>query len=736
MNHLVSPHALYDSSRQPAGSCPQEESRGLGNNTDELVERRAVSDNLTKFGQAGGQGAADATLPPGILINDKYKVLSLIGKGGMGSVYRVQQLVLGKDFALKLLDLHNLSDVTIRRFHQEARMAAQLRHPNLVEVHDFGLVNEMQPYLVMDLVEGQTLAQLLKKRTTLPVGYVVKLAVQIGFGLLSAHERGVVHRDIKPGNIIVLHQGESVTEGSVKIVDFGIAKLVQSEEGEIQELTKTGEIFGSPVYMSPEQCMGAQVDQRCDIYSLGCVIYECLTGGPPFVAENAMSTMMMRLSQEPQSLKQASLGREFPPLLESVVQKMLALDPKDRYQDLAAVINDLMRVEKNEQDVVVSGPKAKITWKAKLAQFPVETAMLLIAGAILGGLAVHLLDRFVLLRTNPSSLAPSPVSEIEPIPSKDVRMITSDTMNEAITPSTNVQSPTVSIVDGQQVLHFPKKVASVEINYQKVLDHYDNIPVPAGAHVSLNIDLPGYLANKLSLRKLSDVNLELICYRYAPSIDTSGIAGLAGLKHLEGLDLNRSSVNSLSVVKHATSLKVLRVAETPITASELLSLTCLKDLRELAFGGVEDATPVFRKLSETKKIETLHYEGNQLNKSWSGSGLTPESLTALSQLANLKHLQILDCPELTNESLKKLLPLKRLETLQIQNCSVTADALPTLQSFKDLTALTISQDGWTVKQKVGFAKQLAPRCTVSIPDPKDAKKSELLNKVKGFLREE
>ena len=365
----------------------------MGNNTDESVQRSAVSDKVTKFGQEG-HSAANASLAPGMLINDKYKVLSLIGKGGMGSVYRVQQLFLGKDFALKLLDLHNLSDVTIRRFHQEARMAAQLRHPNLVEVHDFGLVDEVQPYLVMDLVEGQTLSQLLKKRTTLPVNYVVKLAVQIGFGLLSAHERGVVHRDIKPGNIIVLHEGESVTEGSIKIVDFGIAKLVQAEEGEIQELTKTGEIFGSPIYMSPEQCMGAQVDQRCDIYSLGCVMYECLTGAPPFVADNAMSTMMMRLSQDPQSLKQASLGREFSPLLESVVQRMLALDPKDRYQDLAAVINDLMRVEKNEQDIVGNGPLAKSSRKAKLAQYPVETAMLLIAGFIIGCLCVHLLDRF------------------------------------------------------------------------------------------------------------------------------------------------------------------------------------------------------------------------------------------------------------------------------------------------------------------------------------------------------
>ncbi len=200
----------------------------------------AMGDNREESLNPSANSGKEVGLRLGSMINDKYLVMSLIGSGGMGSVYRVQQVFLGKEFALKVLDLHKQTDVTVRRFQQEARTASQLQHPNLIEVHDFGMLDEVQPYLVMDLVEGQTLSDWLKKSGALPVDYVVSLCIQICFGLLYAHEKGVVHRDIKPGNIMLLHADRCVTEGSVKIVDFGIAKLTQSEDGEIQALTRNG----------------------------------------------------------------------------------------------------------------------------------------------------------------------------------------------------------------------------------------------------------------------------------------------------------------------------------------------------------------------------------------------------------------------------------------------------------------------------------------------------------------
>lgn len=344
-----------------------------------------MESNQDKTIPANESSNKEASLSPGTMVGDKYRIDALIGVGGMGTVYRVKQIYLEKDFALKVLDLHQKTDASVRRFHLEARTASQLQHSNLVGVHDFGMFDHKQPYLVMDLVEGVTLSEVLKQRGSLSADYVTQLCVQLSFGLLYAHGKGVVHRDIKPGNIMLLHPDRDVTEGTVKIVDFGIAKLTQSEDGEIQTLTKTGEIFGSPIYMSPEQCKGTGVDKRSDIYSLGCVLFECLAGTPPFLGDTAMSTMMMRLSDAVPSLKEASLGREFPPVLESIVHKMLAADPADRYQDLSVVISDLMAMQRPEQGLVVS---TSVKEKPKKRELTVGKKAMVLAAVALGASGV------------------------------------------------------------------------------------------------------------------------------------------------------------------------------------------------------------------------------------------------------------------------------------------------------------------------------------------------------------
>lgn len=285
------------------------------------------------------------TLTVGDVVAKTYQINRVIGKGGMSVVYLADQRLLGRAFALKVLDVERKSESAVRRFIQEATTAAQLKHPNLVAVHDYGLLNDGQPYLVMDFIDGPTLAQYLEHDGPMPIPNVVALICQLAFGLMYAHEKGVVHRDIKPGNIMLLKPHQQADEGSVKIVDFGIAKLTQSEDGEVQRLTRTGEIFGSPTYMSPEQCRGANVDQRSDIYSLGCVMFECLTGNPPFVGDSAMATMVLRLTEKPKTLSEATNGNSFPPVLDSIIAKMLRTEPGERYQDVSALISDLMQLQ-------------------------------------------------------------------------------------------------------------------------------------------------------------------------------------------------------------------------------------------------------------------------------------------------------------------------------------------------------------------------------------------------------
>jgi serine/threonine protein kinase len=336
---------------------------------------------------------------PGEMLGGKYKVLSLLGQGGMGTVYRVEQVFLNKEMALKTLNSVSASDLTLQRFQIEAKAASALRHPNLVEVHDFGLLSDGRPYLVMDFIEGISLADYLKERGLLGVDDVTPIFAQACFGLLAAHERGIVHRDIKPGNIMLLKNRSFESEGSVKVVDFGIAKLTGREADEVQALTRTGEIFGSPLYMSPEQCAGGVVDQRSDIYSLGCVLFEMLTGTPPHVGQNALLTMKLHESHHAPSLKEASLGKQFPEALEQVAAKMLRKLPGQRYQNIGLVAHDLASACKGR--AVSDLRPAKVTQPAKiismkLSQFVLITSSLAVITTALSGFCGYQYKQFEL----------------------------------------------------------------------------------------------------------------------------------------------------------------------------------------------------------------------------------------------------------------------------------------------------------------------------------------------------
>lgn len=301
------------------------------------------SDRTINISQGANDSApkSHAPIEVGQVLDGKYEVLSLLGKGGMGTVYRVKQKLLGVDLALKTLDAEQLSDsAAARRFQTEAKAAFSLKHPNLVKVHDFGVFENGQPFFAMDLVEGQTLQDMIKQKGRLSLEQIEAIFTQICFGLAFAHSKSVVHRDVKPGNIMVTG-GDLRTEGSVKILDFGIAKVVAADRGEMDALTRTGEIFGSPLYMSPEQCSGLAIDHRTDVYSLGCVLFEALTGTPPLIGTNPLRTMMMHVNDEPPSLKEAAMGVEFPPQIERVVSKMLSKAASDRYSDLSIAAHEI-----------------------------------------------------------------------------------------------------------------------------------------------------------------------------------------------------------------------------------------------------------------------------------------------------------------------------------------------------------------------------------------------------------
>ena len=274
---------------------------------------------------------------------EHYEIESVIGSGGMSVVYKARHKLMDRIVAIKLLDprLVRLQSA-VRRFQLEAQAASRLNHPNVIVVHDFGITPDNQPYLVMDFLNGKSLQALLDENTQLPSDRARKIFRQTAAGLGHAHKCGVIHRDVKPNNIII--DWDFAGEETVKIVDFGIAKLVGNSTSPGERLTKAGEIFGTALYMSPEQCRGKDVDRRSDIYSLGCVMFETLTGLPPFEGENDLDTIQMQLSAQPPSMSERRPDLKIAPELEKIVNRALEKAADNRYQSMEELQSDLSQL--------------------------------------------------------------------------------------------------------------------------------------------------------------------------------------------------------------------------------------------------------------------------------------------------------------------------------------------------------------------------------------------------------
>jgi serine/threonine protein kinase len=269
----------------------------------------------------------------GKTLADKYEVLEMLGRGGMSIVYKVRHLFMQRLEALKMLRVELVSDGdALQRFQQESKAICTLRHVNVVRVLDFGLLPDDTPFLTMEYLEGKDLGEVLKADGAFPPERAIPLFAQLCDGLFHAHQRGVIHRDIKPSNILISKDSNGA-ELPV-IVDFGIAKLLASDGSTMHKLTSTGQVFGSPLYMSPEQCSSKRADERTDIYALGCVLYQTLTGVPPIQGNSPVETMMRQMQEAPRPFVFVKPNHTIPHAIELCVLKALAKDPGDRYRNM------------------------------------------------------------------------------------------------------------------------------------------------------------------------------------------------------------------------------------------------------------------------------------------------------------------------------------------------------------------------------------------------------------------
>lgn len=278
---------------------------------------------------------------PGDIFDKKYQIVNKLGAGNVGMVFRAKHLILDKFIAIKVLmnlqatensDTNNSTSSSLMRFQREAKAAANLNHPNVITIHDFGIFRDSIPYMVMDLIEGETLSSYLKQKS-LPLHEALLVLNQICDALIHAHGKNVMHRDLKPGNIMIVNE-----DGQKRaiLLDFGLAKFIQ---GDNIAISVPGEALGTPAYMSPEQARGFAVDHRSDFYSLGCIIYEMFCGQPPLIGKTAIETIMNRLNANRPELNDPVFAQY--PQIRLLLERLLDKDPENR-PDSASDIKDYL----------------------------------------------------------------------------------------------------------------------------------------------------------------------------------------------------------------------------------------------------------------------------------------------------------------------------------------------------------------------------------------------------------
>ena len=299
----------------------------------------------------------DASSDPlaGKTVDGRYRVEGVLGEGGMGKVYRVRHIALDRPFALKALraDLAREGDLA-ERFILEAKTTASVRHPNIVSITDFGKLPDDTPYFVMELLTGETLGDVIQAGGPVPAARAVRIIRQIGGALGAAHAAGIVHRDLKPENVFLLGGMMGNAADDVRVVDFGAAKILGSSR-----LTKTGIVFGTPHYMSPEQASGAPVDHRADIYALGIIMYEMFTGRVPFEADTYMGVLTQHMFVNPIPPSQMSSAAKELGALEEITLRCLEKKPEDRF----ATMDDLVKAI---DEVVQFDPEGRVSFLPRL----------------------------------------------------------------------------------------------------------------------------------------------------------------------------------------------------------------------------------------------------------------------------------------------------------------------------------------------------------------------------------
>jgi len=610
----------------------------------------------------------------------RYKIIERLGAGGMGVVYKAHDPELDKTVAVKRIITSVASQEEIMRFQREAKLLKDLRHPAIPEVYNFAISSDNEPYMVLEFVDGMSLESHLESGDKLSAEQILDVIEQICDALSYTHAHGVIHRDLKPANIILDRNEKGKVR--VKVIDFGLARIDELYDSQ-QDMTRTGVIVGSPPYMSPEQVRGEAIDGRTDIYSLGCMLYELVSGQPPFRGKAAINTIVMHISDPPPPLKHLDPVWEMLPDIERIIMKCLQKEPLDRYQNARQLKEELSWLRRTLEDEK-SGMRLDARTLALTQYFvrrsrssPVLTgivctilAITLVAGAV--GITRVVLD----------------ATEKEPdragVPMGQdyfYKQIDSRSWTPTKEPYAYWIGPEALDADFRKLAKISKvkcfAVQGSTFVTGKGIKYITGLPIQIAT-----LYCPGLTDEGLGhLSRLKSIDtLGLVDVR---KITKKGLAHLSDLPDLENFEMKSSIMpeGGLKVIAGWRSLRDLSLHDT--SNVDFADLTLLEDLPRLTKlnlkgAGIKDSDMPF--LLRLEHITTLSISGENLSAGsikklnkfdlyhfrLSNASIKDSDLKAFEKFKRVTLIDIRHCPEITREGLGKL-------KKKLPDCLITLD---------------------------------------------------------------
>ncbi len=590
----------------------------------------------------------------------QYEFLSVIASGGMGTIYEARHVVLNQRVSIKMMQKERLDEKNVKRFKQEAEALAALEHPNIIHVRDYGLTENGQPYMVLDYVEGMSMSQMIQSRGPIPTAFAIEFFIQIADALDHAHERGVLHQDLKPNNIMICEPGK--TAPYAKLIDFGIAKIINGEATPAG-LTNTGDILGSPAYMSPEQANGRAVDSRTDIYSLGCVMFEALTGTTPFKGTTALEVIAHKMNTKAPTIVEQSVS-EFPRGLDQIVAKCLEKEPIKRFQSMGQLREELLDVLMNSG---ATPPENTVDPQTAInANHAKKKIVLIVCIAIC--LVTLATNGVILYRKNAAETA----RQTEHAESEG------RIANEASHVFGSLARPLI-----QEGLKNWKPGQSFKLDYQNFdsdLEEFSHYPARANEINLENSSAVGpglaYLIRyPLTFLTLNDSSitdrafLEIKHMRSLRELQVDNVnLSWVGLKELAGVNLARLSVRfnklndrALASIAEIKSLHHLQCGRNDkLTSNGYLELKKLPNLDHLDV--VENPID----LKSAKAISQLDIDDLNLEK----TSIDDEGLKELCAMPHLHNIGMTGCQHVTGAGLKYLAKLPQLDTVNLEAANI------------------------------------------------------------------